>query len=175
MTTRKLKPYGLRQFGSSVFLPPDVMQALDEPPGRRQGRLLIWAATARAAYEHAEKVGLGGIIRNSRELSPAMGYDVETLDAAYPWAEGTVLAYSSNGVGPVIEIARLNDAATRTLRHIGHIGRPQRPIFTPADMSMAVTDDMVDAARAVLADYEETLPIREAIAAALQEWSKTRD
>lgn len=165
---RTLKPYGLREFGSSVFLPSDVMQALGEPSGHRQGRLLIWATTARAAYEHAEAVGLGGIVRSSRELALAMGYDVGTLDSAFPWPDGTVLAMASRGSGPVVEIAKLTIAATRTMRVIGHLKRQEGYVFTPADMSMAVTDAMVDAARNVLADYDETLPIREAIAAALQ-------
>jgi len=170
--TRTIKPYGLREFGSSVFLPPDVMQALKEPPGRRQGRLIIWATTARAAYQHAETVGLGGIVRSSRELGPAMGYDVETLNTAHPWPDGTVLALSSNSTGPVVEILKLNDAATRTLCVIGHLERTQGYVFTPADMSMAVTDAMVDAARASI--YEQswqqigTDHLRAAIAAALR-------
>ena len=173
---REIRPYSLREFGSSVFLPPDVMQALGEPSGHRQGRLLIWATTARAAYEHAKAVGLGGVVRSSRELAPAMGYDVETLNAAHPWPAGTVLAMA-RGNGPVVEILSLPDGdgpgVKRHLCVIGHLRRSQGYVFTPADMSLVVTDAMVDAARTVIHEttWQEvgTDLLRTAIAAALRE------
>ena len=102
----KPKVYALREFGRSAWLPPDILAALGEPPNHRQGQLLIWATTARAAYQHAENCGLGGVVSSSRELAPAMGYDVQTLDAALSWPDGTVLATNSFGRGPVVEIIR---------------------------------------------------------------------
>lgn len=171
----KLKVYALREFGRSVWLPSDILAALGEPPNHRQGQLLIWATTARAAYQHAENCGLGGAVRSSRELGLAMGFDVGTLDAACPWPDGTILATNSSGTGPVVEITRQagdRENDKRRVRVIGHLERPDRSIFIPVDVSIVVTDDMLTAARQAIPDFEAYMFIgddgmRAAIAAAL--------
>jgi hypothetical protein len=168
---RELKVYAVRDFARSAWLPRDVLDALDEPNHHWQGRILVWATTARAAFEYLNNCGLN-VVRSARELGPAMGYDIQTLNAAFSWPEGTILATNSFGRGPVVEVVRQagdQPEQKRRLRVVGHLDRPDRPIFTPVEP--IVTDAMVDAAADVLApDFEITTldELRAALAAALK-------
>jgi hypothetical protein len=170
----KLKVYGLRDFSRSAHLPRDVLDALGASQQRQQGQVLVWATSARAAFEHLRALKLP-CAYSAREIGLAMGYDVEILNAAFPWPDGTVLATTSFSTGPVVEIIRQaadDGDPPRRVRVIGALDKPQHAVFRPADPSVLVTDAMIEAAYAVLPGWLvheiESQLMRDAIAAALR-------
>lgn len=175
--TRQLKVYGVADFPRSVHLSPAIMQALDEPPHHRQGCLYIWAPTAAAAYKRLTALGIAGFVgAGPRALGPAVGRDVEILQAARDWSLGTVLALRSTSGGPVVEINTQHTDQVRpgfTVTVVGELVFRRDLIFVPAGpVEPEITDEMITAAlQASRANTEPRSPrdeMRAAIAAALK-------
>lgn len=167
--TSKIKIFG-PDFGN-FFLPQMVLRELDQPEHARQGRAYVWATSAKAAAARLSEFNIGA---RPRDLRVAHDTTAQLLDQQHDWLDGTVLCLPLNGGGRVIELSEptILDGTpplrSYTMRHIGTLAHP-RAVFVPSpDFEPVVTDAMVDAARNVLADYEETMPIREALAAALR-------
>lgn len=167
----RLKIYTHAEYGD-CFLSRDVLDALESPRHVRQGRVYVWALTAKAAAEYLTVVGLPIA---PRKLRLAGGNDAVALDQAFPWPEGTVLATRLTG-GAVVELslATKDGALGRSVLRLGELvsGTRFRPAENfPLDIEPEVTDDMVDTAYAVLPGWVarelESQLMRAAITAAL--------
>jgi hypothetical protein len=146
----KLKIYTHAEYGD-CFLARNVLDALDSPRHIRQGRVYVWATTAKAAAGYLTAVGLP---ITPRKLRLASGNDSVALDEAFPWPEGTVLATRMTG-GAVAEItlALEDDSINHVARRLGDLVSATR--FCPAsdfstDVEPEVTEAMLNAAISAL-------------------------
>jgi hypothetical protein len=170
----KLKIYTHAEFGDG-FLSREVLDALESPRHVRQGRVYVWARTAKAAAEYLTAVGMSIA---PRKLRLATGNDSVALDEALPWPEGTVLATRLTG-GAVVELslATRDGSLERVVRRLGDLDSVMR--FRSAEdfsveRDLTVTRPMLDAAVNALT-IPDGIPVawllrdmKKAIAAALK-------
>jgi hypothetical protein len=142
----KLKIYTHAEYGD-CYLSRNVLDALESPRHVRQGRVYVWALTAKAAAEYLTAVGLPIA---SRKLRLAGDNDAVALDGAFPWPEGTVLVTRMTG-GAVVELslATKGGSLEQSVRRLGELvsGTRFRPVDDfSTDVEPEVTENMLNAA-----------------------------
>lgn len=97
-TARPIRAYTYRE-SSDCFLPHDVLNALGAPADVQQGRLVVFAATAKEAATGLENVGLDGA---AHELKVDESNIAKALTATNRAWRHAVYALPMNGREPVL-------------------------------------------------------------------------
>lgn len=101
----KIRAYGYKE-SCNCFMPRDILDALGEERWVRQGCIVVFAATAAAAFRHLSAMDLEP--RSVRELGLLHGRTPEALTAAGLGKDGAVYAQPMSGtiVAPSDKIPR---------------------------------------------------------------------